>query len=159
MRVACALFTVALACFAAQAFARPVEVNFQYWGDLQEIPIVEQVVSNFNRLHSGIHVTAQRMPGGGSCTQKLLVQVTGHVAPDVVFVEMGGIPPLVEKGVMMSLNPLLAKTPGFRLSDWYLEVTARFTQNGQLYILPVILIFFAGQRYFIEGITLTGIKG
>jgi len=25
--------------------------------------------------------------------------------------------------------------------------------------LPVILIFFLGQRYFIEGITLTGIKG
>lgn len=130
------LLAIALAFYSISARSKPVEINFQYWGDLQEIPIVEQIVGDFNREHPGIHVTAQRAPGGGSYTQKLLVQVAGRVAPDVVFVEVQGIPPLVEKGVMMPLNPLMAKTPGFKISDWYPEVTARFTWNGNLYILP-----------------------
>jgi multiple sugar transport system permease protein len=28
-----------------------------------------------------------------------------------------------------------------------------------LMTLPVVALFFAGQRYFIEGVTLTGMKG
>jgi multiple sugar transport system permease protein len=30
---------------------------------------------------------------------------------------------------------------------------------GTLFTLPMIVVFFIGQRQFIEGITLTGIKG
>jgi multiple sugar transport system permease protein len=30
---------------------------------------------------------------------------------------------------------------------------------GLIIMLPVIIFYFLGQRYFIEGVTLTGLKG
>lgn len=39
-------------------------------------------------------------------------------------------------------------------AQWHLLMAA-----STVVILPVIVVFFIGQRYFIEGITLTGIKG
>jgi len=39
-------------------------------------------------------------------------------------------------------------------AQWHLLMAA-----PTVVILPVIIVFFIGQRYFIEGITLTGMKG
>lgn len=123
-------------CLGAGWGREPTTIRFQYWGGLEEIPSIERIVSEFNASHPDIRVIAQRAPGGGSYTQKLLVQVAGGVAPDVVFVEVEGIVPLVEKDVLVPLNPYLAETPNTRLEDYYPEVVARFTHNGHLYILP-----------------------
>ena len=43
---------------------------------------------------------------------------------------------------------------GMYNAEWHLMMAA-----AALALLPVMVIFFIGQRYFIEGITLTGIKG
>lgn len=42
---------------------------------------------------------------------------------------------------------------GAHMSEWHLQMAA-----GSLVTLPIIFLFFLLQRYFIEGITLTGIK-
>lgn len=42
---------------------------------------------------------------------------------------------------------------GAHMSEWHLQMAA-----GTLVTLPIIILFFLLQRYFIEGITLTGIK-
>ncbi len=43
---------------------------------------------------------------------------------------------------------------GMYNAEWHLMMAASAAA-----LLPVIVVFFVGQRYFIEGITLTGIKG
>ncbi len=43
---------------------------------------------------------------------------------------------------------------GMYNAEWHLMMAASTAA-----LLPVIVVFFVGQRYFIEGITLTGIKG
>ena len=48
----------------------------------------------------------------------------------------------------------LSEFTGLYSSQWHLLMAA-----ATLIVLPVIVIFFFAQRYFVEGITLTGIKG
>jgi len=48
----------------------------------------------------------------------------------------------------------LAQFTGMYTAQWHLLMAA-----ATVVILPVIILFFLGQRYFIEGITLTGMKG
>lgn len=48
----------------------------------------------------------------------------------------------------------LAQFVGLYTAQWHLLMAA-----ATVVILPVIILFFFGQRYFIEGITLTGMKG
>lgn len=48
----------------------------------------------------------------------------------------------------------LAQFTGMYTAQWHLLMAA-----ATVVILPVIVLFFIGQRYFIEGITLTGMKG
>lgn len=43
---------------------------------------------------------------------------------------------------------------GLYNAEWHLMMAA-----STVALLPVVIVFFIGQRYFIEGITLTGIKG
>ncbi len=48
----------------------------------------------------------------------------------------------------------LRQFQGMYNAEWHLMMAA-----STIAVLPVIVVFFIGQRYFIEGITLTGIKG
>jgi multiple sugar transport system permease protein len=48
----------------------------------------------------------------------------------------------------------LAEFTGLYSSQWHLLMAA-----STVVIIPVVLLFFFAQRYFIEGIALTGTKG
>jgi ABC-type sugar transport system, permease component len=48
----------------------------------------------------------------------------------------------------------LSSFRGIHHVDWNLTMAAAL-----IFMLPVIVIFFLAQRVFIEGITLTGVKG
>jgi multiple sugar transport system permease protein len=48
----------------------------------------------------------------------------------------------------------LAEFTGLYVSQWHLLMAA-----STMVILPVVVLFFFAQKYFIEGITLTGVKG
>jgi multiple sugar transport system permease protein len=48
----------------------------------------------------------------------------------------------------------LAEFTGLYRSEWHLLMAA-----STMVLLPVLLLFFVAQRHFVEGITLTGIKG
>ena len=48
----------------------------------------------------------------------------------------------------------LAEFTGLYTSQWHLLMAA-----ATVVLLPVVILFFVAQRYFIEGIALTGTKG
>ena len=53
-----------------------------------------------------------------------------------------------------TLSVALASFRSLQHVDWNLTMAAAL-----LFMLPVIILFFLAQRVFIEGITLTGVKG
>jgi multiple sugar transport system permease protein len=128
------LLCVLLLAGARSFAAEPVRLRFQYWGDIYSIPIFEGIVARFNAAHPGTEVVLQRV--NGRYEQKLLVQVAGRNAPDVVCVEVTGFVPLAEKDVLLPLNDYVRNTPDFDLKGYFPEVVRRFTRNGKLYALP-----------------------
>ena len=48
----------------------------------------------------------------------------------------------------------LSEFTGLYTSQWHLLMAA-----ATMVVTPVIVVFFGAQKYFVEGITLTGIKG
>ena len=123
----------ALLCASARA-GETVHLRFMYWGSIDEIETIRRTVAQFEAAHPGIRVTAERTPG--HYVRKLLLQQAGGVAPDVVFVGVGGIMPLLEKGVLEPLNPFIERDPRIRLDRFYPRIVEHFTLNGKLYILP-----------------------
>jgi multiple sugar transport system permease protein len=61
---------------------------------------------------------------------------------------------LVEKKNLWTLSLGLSDFKGQFHTQWNLTMAA-----SVLFMLPVILLFFAAQRVFVEGVTLTGVKG
>src|SRR3954454_6411287 len=59
-----------------------------------------------------------------------------------------------ENGHAWTLSVGLSQFRNLHAVQWNLVMAATF-----LFMLPVILLFFAAQRAFIEGVTLTGVKG
>jgi multiple sugar transport system permease protein len=64
---------------------------------------------------------------------------------------------------LIYINSQEKKTIALGLQDFYKSQTAVEWQQlmaaSVIMVLPVALLFFFLQRYFIEGITLTGLKG
>jgi multiple sugar transport system permease protein len=61
---------------------------------------------------------------------------------------------LGENRHLWTLTIALAQFQGLHHVDWNLMMAASI-----LFMLPVIILFFLAQRVFIEGVTLTGVKG
>jgi multiple sugar transport system permease protein len=61
---------------------------------------------------------------------------------------------LVEKKNLWTLSLGLSDFKGQFHTQWNLTMAA-----SVLFMLPVILLFFAAQRVFVEGVTVTGVKG
>lgn len=137
----------ALWCASAHG-VEPVHLRFMYWGSIDEIGTIRQTVAAFEAAHPGIRVTAERTPGHH--VRKLLLQQAGGVAPDVVF--MG---PLIylNSSDKHILELGLRTFQALHGTHWQYLMAA-----SVIVVLPLIAIFFLGQRYCIRGITLTGIK-
>jgi multiple sugar transport system permease protein len=61
---------------------------------------------------------------------------------------------LGENRHLWTLTIALSQFQGLHHVDWNLMMAASI-----LFMLPVIVLFFLAQRAFIEGVTLTGVKG
>jgi len=61
---------------------------------------------------------------------------------------------LAQSPQSQTLSIALSSFRGLHHVDWNLTMAAAL-----IFMLPVIVIFFLAQRVFIEGITLTGVKG
>lgn len=61
---------------------------------------------------------------------------------------------LIEKPDLWMLSLGLSQFRGQYHVDWNLTMAA-----SVLFMIPVIVLFFPAQRVFVEGVTLTGVKG
>jgi len=110
-----------------------------HWGDTIEMGNVRKIIKDIKTTYD-IDVVQERAPAGNPYMEKLLTQAAGGMAPDIVFVEVGNIQPMISKGLLVDLTPYLEEEKkvkgGFSIKDYYPEVVDRFTVDGKIYVIP-----------------------
>jgi multiple sugar transport system substrate-binding protein len=109
-------------------------IKISSWGDLQENAILVNLIAEFEKTHPGIHVQLERIPFS-QYVPKLLTEVVGGIAPDVIFVEVNNFTDLYLRGALEPLTPFMQKD-NFSLADYYPAVVDRFTADGNTYVIP-----------------------
>ena len=120
---------------AARADGPPVTLRFRYWGDFKEIGVIHKTIQAFERDHPSVTVHDERLPAGDEYAQKLLVEQSAGLTPDVIFCG-GNYASFAGRGVLADLNPYVQHDPSVKLTDYYPEMIHSFQRDGRLYALP-----------------------
>lgn len=116
--------------------ADPNSIRFRYWGDTEEVNIIESLIKDFETANPGVKIRPERKNSDSTYADVLLTEFGAGTAPDVVFVSTDNIDILAESGKLADLNPFLAKDPDLKASDYYDAMTHRFSKDGKLLVLP-----------------------
>jgi multiple sugar transport system substrate-binding protein len=108
------------------------ELELMIWGAPDEVQTVHHYVQAFRRENLGLRVKLQHAPDMGF-RQKLEIRLRGGDPPDVFYCDYGYFEDLAERGVLLDLEPFIARDPGFRVADFYPEVLDRFRHQGRLH--------------------------
>ena len=101
----------------------------RYFGEIKEI---------FEQEHPGIRIRYQFVPFA-TYMQKLTTGYCGPNPPDVYQCSVSWAQTLWERGVLMELTDLVARTPELRMEQ-FLEAAVRHNQlDGHIYGIPIIL--------------------
>jgi multiple sugar transport system substrate-binding protein len=127
------LTQASLGCHKA---ADPNTVRFRFWGDLEEVKIIDGLIHDFETANPGIHVKAERKPDPATYADNLMTEFASGSAPDVIFVDTDRFDVLAEGGKFADLDAFLSKDPALKAADYYPAMIRRFTQGGALRVLP-----------------------
>ena len=137
-----AAITIALAA-ATPVSAAPEEVHFVGWGGPEEKQIVGQALAAFERANPGVKVRYTQIPGlGYDYYNKLRLMIVAGMAPDVYYVPDGNFGELASRGVLLNLDPYIAKSKAIKLADMWPSGVDRYRwdgtqlQKGPVYCLP-----------------------
>ncbi len=144
LKMAGFLFVLALLGMGCSKFGSS-SIKISSWGDPKENEILQGLVADFNASHPNTKVELQRVPWGEYNT-KLLTQVAGGIAPDVIFVSTDNIADLYPRGILEPLDEYI-HADNFALGDFYPSVIDRFTIGGHVYgiprdVSPVCVVYF-----------------
>jgi len=110
-------------------------VKVAYWGGPEEVGIIQDLIAQWQRQHPEVQVRLEHTPFS-AYVSRLLTRMAGNVAPDIMAVEVNLFPGLWAKDAFLSLKPFIEQDPDFHLDEFFPEVLARFTVDGQLYAIP-----------------------
>ena len=111
-----------------------VTIRVAFWGSPKEVEIINNTIRPWDEKHPGIRVRLEHAPIGGYMT-RVLTQIAGGVAPDIIFCEVNIFVDLVARDVFLNLNPFIERD-NFPLDDFFPEVVDRFRVDGRLYAIP-----------------------
>lgn len=114
----------------------PNSIRFRYWGDTEEVKIIESMLKEFQQENPGVTIRPERKNADGTYADVLLQEFAADTAPDVIFVSTDNIDLLSDSGKLADLKPWLDKDNDLKESDYYDAMTSRFTHDGQLLVLP-----------------------
>ncbi|HUO56834.1 MAG TPA: sugar ABC transporter substrate-binding protein [bacterium] len=110
------------------------KIKISSWGDPEENKILSDLIAQYMQKHPGVQVELQRIPFNEYVT-KLLTQIAGGLAPDVIFVEVNNFVDMYLRGALEPLNPYI-QADHLDLSAYYPQVVDRFTVDNQTYVIP-----------------------
>ncbi len=130
---------LAFAQTAPRRIAAPVQIAFWYGLGGQLGQDVQKLVSQFNRTHPGIHVTASyegSYSGGGPLQQKLMAALIAGNAPDIVQMEVHSMPVFAAAGRLLPLGSLMAKSAHDQPGDFLPGMLVSTQYHGVYYGVP-----------------------
>ncbi len=110
------------------------KIRISSWGSPEENQILSDLINQYNQAHPGVTVELERIPYSDYVT-KLLTQIVGGEAPDVIFVEVNNFVDLYLRGALEPLNPYI-QADHLDLNAYYPQVIDRFTVDNQTYAIP-----------------------
>lgn len=112
------------------------EVKVSFWGTPEEIDIITEAISGWQRQHPEIKIVFEHTPYTGYAN-KLLTRIAGGAAPDIIATEVDQFVTFATKGVLEDLVPYAAADPtGFNKADFFPQIIDRFTHRGKLLAIP-----------------------
>lgn len=116
---------------AMRARNQPV-LSFMFWGDAAEYR--ENVAATKEAARS-LGVQVKNIQSGNYDTD-LPTRIAARNAPDIFYVADWRLAGFASKGVLLNLDPYLAKDPTFKRSDYTPQSLEGLTYKGHLYGLP-----------------------
>lgn len=108
-------------------------LTFYFWGNTTEyntnVIATQQVAPEFN-------VYIRDVLQQGSYEDGLLSRIAAHNGPDIFYAPDWWLPELAAKGILLNLDPYVAKDPSFHRSDYVPQSLQGLTYHGHLYALP-----------------------
>jgi multiple sugar transport system substrate-binding protein len=111
-------------------------IRFRYWGDTEEVKIIEGLLKEFEAANPGVKVRPERKNADSSYADVLLQEFAANTAPDVIFVSTDNVDLLSGSGRLTDLNPYLEKDADLKATDYYPAMVKRFSLDGKLLVLP-----------------------
>ena len=146
----CILFTtfVLLGCGAPfEENKGATEVKVSFWGTPEEIDIITESVSGWQKQHPEIKIVFEHTPYTGYAS-KVLTRIAGGAAPDIIATEVDQFVTFATKGVLEDLTPYIISDPkGFNKADFFPQIIERFAYRGKLFAAPRDIAPFACVYY------------
>ena len=114
---------------------RKIPIKVSFWGSPEEIDILNQTINNWQKTHPDIEVKIEHIPFG-SYVSKILTEIAGRSAPDIIASEVDMFVSFADKDVFVDLKPFMDKDESFNLGDFFPEVVDRYTVNGKILGIP-----------------------
>ncbi len=93
------------------------------------------LIEAFNAKYPGVEIEVQVTPQD-QYLAKLLSQIAGGDAPDIVGIENSPFPQFANRNILEDLTPYLEKSPGFTLDAFFPHLIDRYTVEGKAYGIP-----------------------
>ncbi|MDI6782963.1 MAG: sugar ABC transporter substrate-binding protein [bacterium] len=134
----------------------PNELTFGYWSSVNDKALIEETITNFEKLHPGVKIRGESTPWV-QYFNKMLVRFVAETAPDVIMTSTERVSGYAEAEVLVDLMPFIQKDTTFSLADYYPELIERMSKDGKLYVLPrdidvIACIFYNKEMFKKEGI-------
>ena len=124
--VVCVVATVLVGCAAEVTPVEPVTITFCF-PESQDRSLYQPIAEAFQESHPHITINLRPDPSGQ------WVRDESHEVDAFVW---WSDPALIETRLVLSLDPLLAKTPELPLDDFYPRSLDMFDREGALWALP-----------------------
>ncbi len=128
------LFT-GVGCAKKEEAGKDTTVKVAFWGSPDEIEIITNSITEWQKQHPEIKVRFEHTPFGGYVS-KILTRIAGGAAPDVICTEVNYFVSFATKGVLEDLNPYIEKDSSFKKDAFFPEVMNRFTVDGKILAIP-----------------------
>jgi len=129
----------------------PVVITAVFWGTKEEKEIITGIVRIWEKSHPQIRVDLRHeLPS--NYTSRILTQVLGGVAPDIVFAETNAFVELYSKGILMDLTRFVRKDDAIKQEDFFSGIWNWFVVDGRIYgiprdIAPIACVYYNKQLF------------
>ena len=114
-----------------------IEIRYMAWGNPEQLAVEQKACNEFMKANPDIKVKLFQVPGS-AYTNKMMIMMASHTAPDIMRVDHYNFPDYVRKGYFYDLSKFIEKDPSFDLTDFYPQAIEEGTFKGRIFGLNVL---------------------